>query len=166
MIDLSHLFEPQRPINVFEDLKAELNALSTGNKAMSVFTLAESDIGGQRYKEIVTPALDLGLSVSHYIETFGSSDRAIKELRIFIFSPEQSWKIPAYLATRKIMSNGYAWSDGAEYLESYLLGYSEGQISEWMERFKNRRASWKGTLSIYSDQDCQEGLRSSWYEMS
>jgi hypothetical protein len=146
MIDLSTLFESQPARDSLGSLKDELEAVRSRKKGMSVFSFPRSETGGDNYKELLTVASQLGLLTVHQNEhVLHTPERDI--VYIFVLHPEESWRVPAYILTRKCLRT-YAWSDGAEYLESALLGYNEEEISFWLKRKHQTRVSWTG-LTIY-----------------
>jgi hypothetical protein len=147
MIDLSGLFEPGPKTRHFNNLKEELGAISSGEKAMSVFFFPRSAAETDHLKAIVAAALDLGLAVIYHVERWPVENSLYEELYVFVLSKNQSWRIPSYMVTRRILRE-YRWSDGAEHLESFLLGYGEEDIKAWIAHKRNIRASWTG-LTVY-----------------
>lgn len=109
---------------------------------MSVFEFPYNPEVTEDEANIVRLALSLDLSVSR--KYFGrNEDSAPTSSYIFISWPEEAWRSQVYIATRKILHK-YGWSNGAEYLESFLLGYSEEQIQQWLFRIEQERISWEG----------------------
>jgi len=144
MIELSELFENILPsLSRFGDLEAELRAIRSREKAMSVFSFERSQANETGGATIVNAALDLGLLVGQYVAKIDLSGGAHEIIYIFILNPEEIWRIPSYLATRKSL-HSQGWSEGMEVLESRLLGYSDEDISMWMTHKRNSRAGWSG----------------------
>jgi RHS repeat-associated protein len=146
-IKLRALFEEASRPEKFKDVHQELQAVSGDKKAMSVLSCSRSDLATHEIETIVTEALHHRLLVTYHAEKIPHGKSAYEQLYIFFTKPGQDWRIPAYIATRRILRD-YRWSDGAEYLESHLLGYSETEISEWIAHKRYTRASWAG-LTIY-----------------
>jgi len=148
MIDLRALFDQEPPTDRFKDINEELQAISAGIKAMSVISVPRSELGTVEIEPILQTALDLGLLTAFHLEKiFRGTSAPYEQVYVFIFNRGQEWRIPAYIATRQILRK-YRWSDGAEYFESYLLGYSESEILAWMAHHQKTRASWTG-LTVY-----------------
>lgn len=143
MIDLSTLFESKPRLASYQSLRAELQAVQSHEKAMSVFFFQQPATEDENYVEILETALALGLLVVQHTERPNPERTDLDELFVFVLDADQMWRIPAYIATRKVLRH-YDWSDGAEYLESYLLGYSSDKISSWMGNIRNTRVGWTG----------------------
>jgi hypothetical protein len=43
----------------------------------------------------------------------------------------------------------YHWSDGAEFLQSTLLGYSESEATSWINAHKRKRVGWLGPTCYF-----------------
>jgi hypothetical protein len=146
MTELSALFEVATPLRRYADVEAELQAIIADEKAMSVFSFtrdATADSEDDEQPAITRIALALGLSVTQHLEKIEIAGSIYEQQYIFALKPEQSWRVSSYIATRRILRE-YNWSDGAEYLESYLLGYDDSNIRSWMDRINKTRASWTG----------------------
>jgi hypothetical protein len=87
------------------------------------------------------------LSVSTRLEPIVHGKSTYEQLYVFFVKPGQDWRVPALIATRRILGD-YRWTDGAEHLKGYLLGYSETDIAEWIAHQRHTRAGW-GALTIY-----------------
>jgi hypothetical protein len=140
MMDLSLLLESQSKVAKFCDLEAELVAVRSGQKAMSVFSFERAGVDDNAYVEVLNAVLQMGvLAVEHSLKT--ETDR--ETLYVFATTYNEMWRVPAYLATRTVLHK-FVWSDTAECLESLLLGYSEAEIAEWISNIRYRRAGWTG----------------------
>jgi hypothetical protein len=147
LINLRALFEEEPRPQKFKDIHQELRAISNDEKARSVISFSRSDLGTDEVKEIIAAALDHKLSITYHPEQIVHGKFVYEQFYIFFTKPGQDWRIPAYISSRRILRD-YRWSDGAEYLESYLLGYSEAEISQWIAYKRYTRASWTG-LTVY-----------------
>jgi len=143
LIDLHMLFEPRPDLQKFKDLNAELTAIRSARKAMSVFSLPLSETDSDGHKELMQTAAGLGLSTIEHTEKLELDGTTADQLYVFVLNSGQAWRVPAYLATRKILRQ-HAWSDGAECLESFLLGYDDEEISSWIADIRSARVSWTG----------------------
>jgi hypothetical protein len=147
LVNLRALFEEApRPFK-FEDIHQELQAVRDGDKAMSVISWSRSELRSDEMQEIIAEALDYGLSVSTHLEPIVHGKGTYQQLYVFFVKSGQDWRVPALIATRQILGD-YRWTDGAEHLEGYLLGYSEADIAEWATHQRHTRAGW-GALTIY-----------------
>jgi hypothetical protein len=161
MIELSALFETKSSLAPFKGLEAELRAVQSRDKAMSVFCFQRSPKDDDVFANILQIALDAELLVVQHTEKIELGNSVYEQLYVFVLNKDQTWRIPAYIATRKILRN-YTWSDGAEYLESFLLGYSDDQISSWMTNIRKTRASWTGcTFYFLMTKEEREALSAS-----
>jgi hypothetical protein len=120
-IKLLALFEEGSRPEKFKHVHQELQAVSGDKKAMSVLSCPRSDLATHEIETIITEALDHRLLVTYHAEKIPHGKSAYEQLYIFFTKPGREWRIPAYIATRRILRD-YRWSDGAEYLESHLLG--------------------------------------------
>jgi hypothetical protein len=157
MTDPSSLFEPSAPIRGFDSLEAELDAVRTGKKAMSVFSFQLSSINDEDFNELLMRSFELDLTVIQQKESVTRSGVAYDQIYTFILLPAEAWRVPAYMLTRKALRN-YGWSDAAEYLESALLGYSEEETSAWIARNKATRLTWTGKTFYLVMSHQQQGL--------
>ncbi|MBA3404804.1 MAG: hypothetical protein H0U13_09015 [Gemmatimonadaceae bacterium] len=146
LVRVDSLFGPPTGLIKFPN---ELEALKNGSKAMSVWGVPLSySIGSEEpdktYREQMGFAAQWGLLAVHHFHD--RSDR-LHEGRLFIASPNESWRIASYLALKRAFENR-PWCDGAEALESALLGYSEDAISAWLNYVRHTRIGW-GMSTIY-----------------
>lgn len=132
---------PSRASGRSED---EFGMIRDGRKAMAVYTFPYAQKFEGEEKEISNAALSMGLTVSR--ETFTNPLGPPNTNLIFVARPEQTWRFDVYMKLQKVLYE-YGWSNGAEYLESYILGYSADETTAWMERTIERRLSWKGTTT-------------------
>lgn len=151
------MFGPSTSLQRFPD---ELEALRTGDKAMSVWGAPLSFFDGSEepedwYKSLVTFAAANQLVATHHFHH--SSGPSREEGRFFIARPSESWRINAYIELKKAYLNRQ-WSDGAEALESRLLGYPDTAIASWLAYIHHTQAGW-GMTTLYlllSDHQSQE----------
>jgi hypothetical protein len=141
--ELSALFEPREAINGFDTVEAELEAVRSKAKAMSVFTFSLSSLDDQHFKRLLKLAFDLHLTVIQQVEHISREGHTYEQIYTFVLQSTDAWRVPAYMLTRKALRS-YPWSDGAEFIESSLLGYSANEIESWMKRLKATQLSWTG----------------------
>lgn len=143
------LVERARPfIGAYSTLHGELSAVASGQKAMAMHQWNSSAITSRSkaYRSFLKLAKDLGLMViSEPVETESSGDEEIRLM--FVVREEERWRVPAFMALVR-MRRHHEWSDGAEFLASSLLGYSESEIDEWIRFQRHRSCGWSG-LTCY-----------------
>lgn len=142
---LSQLFEPRRHRSVYRSLSAELDAVRDGRKpiAMEVWPVGELD---DEHAEFVALASTRGLSI---VERRDVGRAGIPILAVYALRGDQTWRIDALHALwRTYTAANGAWSDGAEALESTLLGYTPAQIEGHLAAKRHERIGWRGA-TIY-----------------
>src|SRR5258708_1180021 len=111
MLDLSKFFEKKQPrSDKFSDSRQEIQAVSSGDKAMSVFLFPRSELGTTEFEVITSTAFDFGLSIIQHSEKIVLDNSIYEQVYIFVLPPEESWRVPAYIATRKVLRE-YQWSE-------------------------------------------------------
>jgi hypothetical protein len=134
MKNLEQLFEPA-PQHVkrwpapFPTWRAELEAVRTGRKGMSIVPL-EAD-------QLMTHGRDLlRLSANRELAV------VLCDSNIYVAKPDQLWRIPAMLALFETAFEGGAWSASAEAQQGLLLGYTRRQRLDWRDALDRRQIGW------------------------
>jgi hypothetical protein len=130
-----------------EPIVREIGSVASKTKSMSVFSMSEDMIGSELYVKLLKISSDMGVMAAIHKRTNSLSRKNSGEIFLFFVSREESWRIPAYLSLKRAFLD-YDWSDGAEFLESTLLGYSESQATSWIIAKKRKRIGWLG-LTCY-----------------
>jgi hypothetical protein len=130
-----------------EPILREIESVARKTKSMSVFSISEDMIDHELYIQLLKKSIDMGVMASFHKRIDGINGNEWGEIFLFFVSREESWRIPAYLSMKRAFQD-YDWSDGAEFLEGTLLGYSESQMISWINAKKRRRIGWLG-LTCY-----------------
>ena len=149
-MNLSRLFQ-RRAIKpgVYRTLRAELDAVASGRKGMSMFGFGLDELASTDYRAVIQQSLARGL-------VFASAGRDFhrKHFRVYVARPDQLWRIPAHLAlwettigTRS--TRGLGWSEASEALEGLLLGYTATERARWLAARRERFAGEHGA-SVYA----------------
>ena len=150
-LDLAKLFEPARAhLRRFREpyptLRAELDAIASGKKAMSLTAAALDELASGE-DQVVRLAFARGLAVVLYSRGLAVEHQVPS---VFIAKPEQLWRVPAFLALEAAAFGGDArWSEAAEAQQGLLLGYTKRQRAEWRARVAQRQAGW-GCRTVYT----------------
>jgi hypothetical protein len=144
--DLTTLFERRKHAPVYRTMRAELDAVRDGRKAMAMELWPRESIDDDTdHAEMVQLAMDRGLQVIHQADTRAG----VPVVAVYALHPEHAWRIAALRALWQVfVAAEGAWSDGAEAYESHLLGYTDAQIAAWLARKRHERLGWRGT-TIY-----------------
>ena len=144
--ELAGLFERREHTRVYPTMRAELDAVASGAKAMTLEVWPRSAIeaADRDYEELLRLACDRGLQLMHQPDLGRSSDRraGVPIVAVYVLHPEQAWRVPAHRALWQTFGE---WSDEAEALEGHLLGYSKAQIAAWLAARRHERLGWRGT---------------------
>jgi len=97
--------------------------------------------------------VELGTFVKHEVrelcEPYTHNGHLIKgEWSRFYALKDEAWRIPAFLLLKKLMKR-HPWSDAFERMEGTLLGYTDEQNDEWLERRRQRHAGWQ-CVTLYA----------------
>lgn len=97
--------------------------------------------------------VELGNFVKHEMrelwEPFTSNGHLVKgRWARFYALKDQAWRIPAFMLFRKV-ADKHPWSDALERMEGSLLGYTDEQNDEWLERRRLRHAGWQ-CMTLYA----------------
>lgn len=149
-VSLSLLFEekryPQRDDRNWdqEEISTRLESVADRRKAMEVLSITTDMIGSDLYLELLNRSSELNV-----LAAFQRSAAALTPDQGYLFfvSKEELWRIPAYQALKRAFRD-CDWSDGAEFLEGSLLGYSEAQMTAWIDAKRRARLGWSG-LTCY-----------------
>jgi hypothetical protein len=126
-------------------MSSAIVAVADNTKVMSVFSLPVDD---QLLLQAIRRALDAGILTAIHRGLGETSNECLGERYLFFVSREEAWRIPAYLSMKRAFSHG-PWSDGAEFLESTLLGYSEQQTTSWIDEKGKKRVGWLGPTCYF-----------------
>jgi len=130
-----------------QSMLAELESVAKKTKAMSVFSISEEMVGKELHCSLLKRSGELGVLAALHKGASSVDDRESAELFLFFVSCQEAWRIPAYLSMKTAFGN-HGWSDGAEFLEGTLLGYSDGQMTSWINAKRRKRIGWLG-LTCY-----------------
>ena len=152
--ELSRLFEARpdgdgRRSAPYRTLAAELDAVRSRRKAMSMFPLARpgDDAGDDAHlRELMNAATARGLAVMVYPDELFGLPRGVCA---FVLPLDQAWRVPALLALWQAALEGGPWSDAAERQTSLLLGYGGRERRAWIARTRHRVAAW-GARTVYT----------------
>lgn len=129
--DPARLFErPRSPRGVSSDA-VELDAVAAGKKPMAMF-VGDDDEVAQWSAHAGTRNL---VATCH-------ADPKLGEVHVFVTRADQLWRIPAYLALWETAFVDGRWSDAAENLASFLLGYSKAERKAWLARQRHAFPAW------------------------
>ncbi len=112
---------------------------------MSVFTGKRGD---EYFAAIEKEALDLKLVLMMLPEDGGIGSTKADQVSVVVTNTENLWRVQAYFSFLKIMQSYQPWSYGAEHFQSFLLGYSDDQIREWIKLKKDTQVNW-GNCTVY-----------------
>jgi hypothetical protein len=130
-----------------EPIVREIGSVASKTKSMSVFSISEDMMGTELYVQLLKKSNDMGVMAAIHKRIDGINCKSSDDTFLFFVSREESWRIPAYLSLKRAFIE-YDWSDGAEFLEGTLLGYSESQMTSWIDAKKRKRIGWLG-LTCY-----------------
>jgi hypothetical protein len=149
-MNLSRLFQRRaiRP-GVYPSVRAELDAVASGRKGMSIFGFGVDELASGDYRTLVRQALARDLVSAH---AASGSDR--KHVRVYVARADQLWRIPAHLALWETAigtgsNQGLGWSESSEALEGLLLGYTASERARWLAARRQRFASDRGA-NVYA----------------
>ena len=142
LVDISKLFQPAPGIKGYED---ELSAIKSNRKAMSVFTGRRGD---DYFEKIEKEALDLGLVLITVCQDVDVDSKTLEEVTLFVTNSDNIWRVQTYISFMKIANLYSPWTDRAEHFQSFLLGYSEEQIFEWIRYKHDVQSAW-GACTVY-----------------
>ncbi|MCW5808713.1 MAG: hypothetical protein KIT31_40560, partial [Deltaproteobacteria bacterium] len=140
---LASLFRRRRRAAAYPSQRAELDAVRDGEKALSVEVWPrDAVLDDPDYRRMLRLAWERGLQVVH------QPDRGrggVPIVAVYALLPENAWRIPAHRALWQTFPDAEgAWSDGAEAVESALLGYTPAQAAAWLADLRHRRLGWRG----------------------
>ena len=134
----ARLFErPRSPRAVTSDA-AELDAVAAGKKPMAMFVGDDDEVA-----QWSALAGARNLVATHH------ADPKLGEVHVFVTRSDQLWRIPAYLALWETAFVDGRWSDGAENLASYLLGYSRAERKAWIAQQRQAFPAWT-SATVYA----------------
>jgi hypothetical protein len=155
--DLSRLFEGRPGEDrgsraPYRTLAAELDAVRTRRKAISMFPLARpgaEPTDDAFLRALVRAAMARGLGVLIEPGQPVGLPRGAAGITAYALAPDQAWRVPAIAALWRTALEGGAWSAAAERQLSHLLGYGERERRAWIARLRHRVAAW-GARTIYA----------------
>lgn len=137
--DLAALFDP--PVcPTYRSVEEEIRAVSEGKKLVSTIGAKKGDRFSNAFE---SAALQAGLACVIHPDDDNSYTSPGDGILLFALKFDQLWRVPAYITSRKVIGR-YPWSDGLEFLESNILGYSDEQVAEWMTLQRHLRLGWVG----------------------
>ncbi len=143
---LSMLFDEENREKISQEVKTiftEIRSVADNSKRMSMVLAPDDERRDGLCAQLIREANDKGLlAVIHKEESGGG------EIRLFVTSPGETWRVPAYLSMKRAFRD-CSWSDGAEFLEGILLGYSEDQMVSWIEAHRRKRVGWSGPTCYF-----------------
>lgn len=114
--------------------ESAFDANKAGKKGMSYYSWTTGAIDHRDFREILELAFDRDLVVTlRRDEPWGPWTGDHQALDIFVSRPEELWRVPAWLALKETAFVDGRWSEAAENLQSYLLGYTKTQREHWIE---------------------------------
>lgn len=144
MLDLAPLFEARARVSKYPGTRDELEAVAAGAKAMAVSLFPSAAIDTHPfYGELREIASELNLSIVINDKVDVDQDPNLATTYIFVTKSTEYWRIPAYLAFKRVFEQ-YGWSDSAEHFESLLLGYTDDDITTWLNAHSASRIGWSG----------------------
>ena len=143
--DLARLFDERERPRAYDGPADEIAAVQRGEKAICMYSFPRSAVEDNDldYLAIAQRTLDAGLTLTLRRNPF-SAPPPHEDVCVFAHREGEAWRVSAWLATATVVSEYPPWSDGLEALESYLLGYSEEQIGQWIDHHRARRLGWVG----------------------
>lgn len=125
------------------DMLEEVRLVATGQRMMIVrhFLPLQVKESERRYAEFSKAVEKNHLLMIHYSEP--SSD-----VMVLVVKPEQAWRVQAYCALYKIVSELGSWSFHFEMLSSYLLGFDAQKRKHWMDKQRWTRIGY-GMETLY-----------------
>ena len=146
-------------IHPYASLDEELDAVVRGDKALSMHQLSALDVHDESYANLVTQASKRRLSLVQYCSVRNS-------WRLYALKPDSLWRATAHSELmERVLHGAFAWSYGNEAFSSYLLGYSDVQIAEWIAHLKWRSLGWTGGRTIHcllTDEQAREIASCGW----
>jgi hypothetical protein len=139
----SSLFRARRAARPYPNMQAELDAVRDGAKALSMEVWPRDGILDEPdYRRMLRLAWDRNLCVVHAPERGRTGSDVVA---VYAVRPEEAWRIPAHRTLwRTYVDAAGAWSDGAEAVESALLGYTPAQTAAWLTDLRHQRMGWRG----------------------
>jgi hypothetical protein len=143
------LFEERHPPCPpgYDTVEGEIRAVHEGRKALAYQPDAAA-FDDEESRDIHELAHSLGLAVLYAPGRLGATCA-------YIGKPENLWRAWAHQALWTIVPNTGGWNDGAEALESFLLGYSDEERATWMEYQRWTRLGWEGETLFFFLTDAQ-----------
>jgi hypothetical protein len=159
-LDLNTLFEAKAKLGKFDSTREELEAVAAGNKALSFFQFPSLSVENHPfYAELRQIAFELNLYVVVTPVNEADQDPRLRVANVFLTKPTEFWRIPAFSAFKTVFED-YEWNDAAEHFESKLLGYSEEDISKWLQDRARSQISWRGrTFYLLLSSTDADGVR-------
>jgi hypothetical protein len=157
--DLDSLFETKANLGN-DSTREELEAVAAGNKALSFIQFPSLSLGTHPfYPELRQIAFELDLYIVTKSANETEPDPRLRVANVFLTRPMELWRIPAFSSFKKVFEE-YDWNDAAEHFESVLLGYSEEDISKWLETRARSQISWRGrTFYLLLSSTDADGVR-------
>ncbi len=129
--DPARLFERPRPPRALTSDRSELDAVVAGKKPMAMFVGDDDEV-----------AQWSALAGARNLVATCHSDPKLGEVHVFVTRADQLWRIAAYLALWETAFVDGRWSDAAENLASFLLGYSKAERKAWLGQQRQAFPAW------------------------
>jgi hypothetical protein len=157
--DADHASRPGGTKWELDSMLEEIASVAGKTKSMSVFSISEDLIGDDLYIKLLKETSNMDLMTVIHKRLERSIVKGISEVFLFIVPREELWRVPAYLSMKRAFSE-YEWSDGAEFLESSLLGFSDSQAKSWVNEHRRKRIGWLGPTCYFLTSDAQRDAMS------
>lgn len=116
---------------------------------MSFFDFADSDVGTDPfYLELCSMAGELKLRAALRKSLATDLELPVGHTYLFVYRDEEAWRIPAFLTVMKTIES-CGWHSSLERLRGDLLGYSDKEITDWLEDFSLGDVNWLGQTTYF-----------------
>lgn len=151
-MELESLFEmPLSEARFVDDMEALIRGqkplVETEVLATSVVPVEGDDPDRSWIAGLLSKAYEAGMLVTQIPKSIPLPTGTVTMIRVLVCRREQAWRIPAFVAMADAFASA-AWNDGAETLQSILLGYSEEDIASWLENRHHEQTKW-GCPTLY-----------------
>ena len=117
--------------------EAELDAVRSRRKAMSMFAWSREDLKTRDFEWLTDQAFERDLTV------------ILDPDHCFVLHPDQAWRVSALHALWQAAREHGRWTDTAESQMGALLGYSAAQRKRWLADHRWRQPAW-GCSTVYA----------------
>lgn len=137
-------YRPDPRVSVYPDVESSLDAVQARKKGMAFFSSVVSSLAspGSEMAEWLQLAFERKLLVVLEVDAVPKWKLERQPVHVFLSQPEELWRVPAFIGLWKTAFADGRWSDGAENLMSYLLGYTEQQRKAWLKMHREDKPAW------------------------